>query len=68
MRFKILVFVLALAFLAGTFLAAYWFYDTIDRPEQQAERPERRAREVATLPPPDPPPPPSKRPWRPGRR
>ena len=55
MRFKILVFVLALAFLAGTFLAAYWFYDTIDRPEQEAVKDlNRRAREVATLPAPDP--------------
>lgn len=55
MRFKILVFVLALAFLAGTFLAAYWFYDTIDRPEQKAVAElNRRVREVATLPAPDP--------------
>lgn len=55
MRFKILVFILALALLAGTFLAAYWFYDTIDRPEQVAiDQLHRRTREVATLPAPDP--------------
>ena len=38
MRFKILVFVLTLALLGGTFLAAYWFYDTIDQPERLAEQ------------------------------
>ena len=55
MRFKILVFVIALALLGGTFLAAYWFYDTIDRPERRAEDElKRRVREVATLPAPDP--------------
>jgi|GEM_PF-374282 len=37
MRFKILVFVLTLAFMAGTFLAAYWFYDRVDHPERVAE-------------------------------
>ncbi|MFN0125885.1 MAG: LysM peptidoglycan-binding domain-containing protein [Verrucomicrobiales bacterium] len=55
MRFKILIFVLSLAFLAGTFLAAYWFYDTIDQPERQAEQAlARRVRQAATQPPPDP--------------
>lgn len=55
MRFKILIFVLSLAFLAGTFLAAYWFYDTIDQPERQAEQAlARRVRQAATRPPPDP--------------
>ena len=55
MRFKILVFVLALAFLAGTFLAAYWFYDTIDRPERRAEMElGNRVRRAAQDPPPDP--------------
>ena len=55
MRFKILVFVLALAFLAGTFLAAYWFYDTVDEPERQAEEAlHRRVKEVSTQPAPDP--------------
>ena len=38
MRFKILVFVLAAVLLGGTLLWAYWFYDTIDQPERQAQR------------------------------
>lgn len=55
MRFKILVFVLASALLAGTFLAAYWFYDTVDRTERVAvDKLNRRIREVATQPAPDP--------------
>ncbi len=55
MRFKILIFVLTLAFVAGTFLAAYWFYDNIDHPERIAEEAlKRRVKEAATLPPPDP--------------
>jgi hypothetical protein len=55
MRFKILVFVLAVAFLAGTLLAAYWFYDNIDKPERWAvEELNRRVKQAATQPAPDP--------------
>jgi len=55
MRFKILIFVLTLAFVAGTFLTAYWFIDNIAKPEMRAEQDlKRRVQQSATLPPPDP--------------
>lgn len=55
MRFKILVFVLTLALLGGTFLAAYWFYDTIDQPERLAEQQLlRRQQQTSKGPAPDP--------------
>jgi hypothetical protein len=55
MRFKILVFVLTLGFVAGTFLAAYWFYDNVEQPERDAQAAlERRVREAALQPAPDP--------------
>jgi len=55
MRLKILIFVLALAFLAGTFLAAYWFIDNVAKPRLQAEAAlERLEEEAASRPPPDP--------------
>jgi hypothetical protein len=37
MRLKILIFFLTLAFLGGTLLAAWWFYENIDRPERRAD-------------------------------
>lgn len=55
MRFKILVFVLTVAFVAGTFLAAYWFYDTVDHPERLAEQQlQRRVQQAGKGPAPDP--------------
>jgi len=55
MRFKILVFVLTLALLAGTFLSAYWFYDNIDQPERLVEKQlQRRQQEARSGPEPDP--------------
>ncbi|MGI8604053.1 MAG: LysM peptidoglycan-binding domain-containing protein [Verrucomicrobiales bacterium] len=37
MRFKLLVFLLAAAFLAGTFLTAFWYYQNVDQPQKLAE-------------------------------
>jgi LysM domain len=37
MRFKIVIFFLAVAFLAGTFLTAKWYIENIDRPEIEAQ-------------------------------
>ena len=37
MRLKILVLFLAVAFLGGTFLSAWWYYHNIDRPQQAVE-------------------------------
>jgi hypothetical protein len=55
MRFKILVFVLTLAFLAGTFLAAYWFYDNVELPGRDAETQlHQRIEQAAREPAPDP--------------
>ncbi len=55
MRFKILVFFLAAAFLGATLLAAYWFYENVDKPESQArEQLKKREKQARTGEGPDP--------------
>jgi hypothetical protein len=48
MRFKILLFFLTLAFLGGTLLAAWWFYENIDRPERRADARLRQREQAGT--------------------